>query len=661
MSVNFDTLLTFLGDEMSLDEYRESYPDDPSGNADWFVIRDTFTTGFDLDMGMEVDPVSSSITQAMEFTEFSVRNFSLSDPIEMQEIFDLSAVPDGVDVPIDSIAFPTDTSYTSFPMDRQRFSSGTFSITITNDLLCALGNPITIALHDSTTGLPITNGGGAPVQLLWSAPIPAGTEATENMSMAGVEFPKHVMIIVSGVICGEEADTLTTSPAMRSSSFSLSGSIDNLVGEFVEGDLDAQLLEESNTISFGDELNDATISVSEVFLDTSHIVISISNTSNVTGKILLNVLSLDTSADPGLQFFTTDSMTIPMNSTSNFPFSLNSTSVVLTDDFEYETFINIPAQYGQLSADDEFSVSFQFYGKNPGDPIIVKSVNATFNQAEYVFDNVSMEIGMGDFLPEGFGGIELSTIDLAIDIFTDITIPLTVDMNLIGVKNSGADSMSLNISQQITGPGADNHLVFADAADLINFKPDSLIFNGKISLNGSGNIPLIQDISVEGSIGVPFQFEISEPVTFSPGYMGLRLDPLPAFLDDFSGSLEAIVDNSFQFGVDFLIRMARDTLYFKEPAYADCVRVLADLSIPAMDTTTQVLVLTKEDYDFLAQSVDSGWIAMDISLTGREDGQPTTFLTTDSVSIRLNIRAEGTLDFSGFGSDTTGTDTTGGA
>ncbi|MBW6458163.1 MAG: hypothetical protein K0B52_03270, partial [FCB group bacterium] len=69
MTVNFDTLVAFLGDESPFDDFREKYPDDPSGQADWFVIRDTFSTVFDLDMSMEADPITNTITQSMEYVE----------------------------------------------------------------------------------------------------------------------------------------------------------------------------------------------------------------------------------------------------------------------------------------------------------------------------------------------------------------------------------------------------------------------------------------------------------------------------------------------------------------------------------------------------------------------------------------------------------------
>ncbi len=661
MTVNFDTLLSFLGDELSLNDFREAYPDDPSGRADWFVMRDTFNTDFDLDMGMEVDPVSSSISQSMEFIEFGTRDFALSDPIELQDIFDLSLLPDGVEVPVDSTGFPPDTSYVNFPMERQRFSAGEIYVTIENDMVCSLGEPIYIAFFDSTTEAPIENALGDPLRIEWDTPILPGNTATENVSMAGVEFPKSVMIEVSGAICGDGKDTLTTSPAMRSSSFQVSGEIRNLVGEFVEGDLDGQSLVDSSTMDFGADLDDPNLTVNKVYLDRSHIKIEIANTSTITGNILLELYSLDTSDQAGIQYFTTGAMTIPSGSTQTYTFNLYNAAFDLTEEFKYKTFIDIPDQYGQLDASDEFSVSFDFYGQNPGDPIGIESVDATFSDMEYEFDNMVMDLNLTEMFPEEFDGIELADVELAIDIFSDISIPLYVNMNLIAVKNAGADSLDINVNQQITGPGADNHLVFDNAEDLINFKPDSLIFNGNITIDGSGNLPLNQSIEIEGTFGVPFQFDITEPLNFSPGYTKLGLTELPSFLNDFTGSIEAQVNNTFQFGVDFGIYAARDTNYFDNVAYVDCVRTIADLTIPAMDTTTQQLVLTKEDYDFIAASEDSMWLWMDISLTGRTDGQPTTFLTTDSVSLDLFIRAEGTLDFTELDFDSLGTDTTGGA
>ena len=661
MTVNFDTLLSYLGDELPLDDFRETYPDDPSGKADWFVMRDTFTTDFDMDMGMEVDAVSSSISQSMEFIDFTTRNFNLSEPIEMQDIVDLNALPDGTPVPIDSVAIDPDTSYANFPMVRQRFSEGTLEVTLYNNLQCHLGIPISITVYDSLTAEAIQDGTGDTLRILWDTHIAPGASSTKSTSLAGVEFPSTIMIITEGVICGSGHDTvLTVSDEMKTSSFSASGTISGLVGEFVEGDLDPQVLNDTSTISFGDDLDDPNLSVEKVYLDTCHVKIEITNTSSITGKMLLNLMSLDISDDPGIQHFTTDSLIIPSGAVSSNTFNLYNSSIDITSDFEYRTYINIPGQYGQLDASDEFSVAFSFYGKNPGDPIGIKSVDATFTDMEYTFDDMTMDIGLGDMFPEEFSGIELSTIDLSLDINSSITIPMTLDMNLIGVKNAGADSLALSVNQQITGIGGNNHIVFTGAADLINFKPDSLIFNGSIALDGTGNMPLTQSIDIEGMFAVPFQFEINTPLSFGIPYMSLQLGELPAFLDDFTGSVTAAVDNSFQFGVDFLILAARDTNYFDNVAYVDCVRTIADLTIPAMDTTTQTLVITKEDYDFIANGEDSTWLSMGVALTGRTDGEPTTFLTTDSVSLSLFIRAEGTLDIGELLTDSTGIDTTGG-
>ncbi len=656
MSVNFDTLLTYLGDDISLDEYRESYPGDPGGTTDWFVMRDTFSTTFDVDMSMKTEPVSSSVSKSMTFVEFSTRTFS-TPSISLAEIYPaITSVPEGLTTPpLEDIAFPPDTSYVNFPMDRQRFSSGTMTVTISNDLVCTLGDPVTIAVYDSTTQDPIYNDASQHVKLEWDQPIPPGQQVTEDISLAGAEFPKSIMIVVSGMICGDGPETITNNAAARNSSFTVSGQLVSMVGEFVEGDLDPELISDTSNISFGDDLNDGEITVSRAYLDTCNLEITLSNTSNITGKILLNIMSLDTSKTAGVQYFSTDSMTIPTGGSTTFPYKLNNASVVLDDDFEYRTYIRIPGQYGQLTDTDEFSVSFDFYGKSDGDSIIVNSADAAFNDARYDFDEVSLDMGLSDMFPEEFEDIELSDIELSIDIGSDIDIPMYLDLDLVGSKNDGADTIQLSIYQQITGSGGNDRIVFSDAARLVNFKPDQLTISGSILLDGAGNIPLAQTITVDGNVGVPMEFEITEPLAFSPEYSKMKPAKLPSFLDDFTGSLEAIVNNTFQFGVDVLVNAARDTNYFDNPVYSDSVRSLADISIPAMDTAQQELVLTKEDYDFLSGGRDSTWININVYLTGREDGQPTTFLSTDSVTLRLNIRADGTLDLSEFSSDTTET------
>jgi len=664
MTITFDTLLNIIGDALPLDEFRETYPDDPSGETDWFVQRFSFNQDMPpLDMGLEVDAVSSSISQSMEFVEFSTRNFNLSEPIELQDVIDLSLLPDGTPVPIDSLVIDPDTSYANFPMDRQRFSSGTLSVTLQNDYQCYLGIPISITVYDSLTGAPIDDGTGDTLRLLWDTHVAPGESSEKQASLVGVEFPSTIMIITEGVICGSGHDTvLTVSDEMKTSSFSASGSISGLVGDFVEGDLDPQVLNDTSVISFGDDLNDPNLSVDKVYLDISHVKISITNTSSVSGKMMLNLMSLDTSSVAGIQYFSTDSLVIPSENSAQYTFDLNTASIDLTSDFEYRTYINIPGQYGQLEASDEFEISFEFYGDTPGDPIGIESVDATFSNMEYVIDNASIDIGDMTEMLDQFGDIELSSIEMSVDINSSISIPMTLDLNLIGVKNGGADSLIISKTQQITGTGGNPHLVFTGAADLINFKPDSMIFNGSVLLDGSGNLALVQEISIDGDVVVPFEFVINEPITFPAQYSRFGLPDLFPFLNDFTGSIKAAVDNTYQFGISFAMLTASDTNYFNNAAYEDCVKTFIELTIPALDTTTQTIVLTKEDYDYYVRE-DSLWMFMDIQMSGRTDGQPTTFLTTDYVIMDLTIEADGTLDLNelDFGSpDTTGNDTTGG-
>jgi len=147
-----------------------------------------------------IDPVSSSISQSMTMMTFGTRNFNLSEPIEMQDIIDLSAIPDGTPLPIDSLEVDPDTVYVSFPMDRQHFSSGDLQVTINNDLECELGAPVVMTFYDSLSSEPITSDGGDTVKLIWDTPITQGSSPSESISLAGVELPKHVMIITTAFV-----------------------------------------------------------------------------------------------------------------------------------------------------------------------------------------------------------------------------------------------------------------------------------------------------------------------------------------------------------------------------------------------------------------------------------------------------------------------------
>lgn len=654
----FDSVLAFAGDQLPLDDYRESYPDDPTGKADWFVFRYDLSENFSVDLDIEAEAVSKSFSQSMEMVEIETQTVSLSKPIQLQDIMDLSLVPNGTVIPIPALAIPPDTSYITFPMTRQRFSSGNIDVTLHNDLVCDLGAPISMTFYDSSTASPIFDGNSDTLQLRWSNIVPPGTQATASTSLAGCELPKNVMVITRGYIAnnGGGPDMVTVSDAMKTSSFNASGSVSNLQPELVEGYIEAQTLDLSDDISFGQTISEPGLSVDMVYLDTAHVSITISNTSPITGKVFFEFLSLDTSPLAGIQAFSTDSLTIPAEGSQTYTFDLNSASFDLSQDLSYRSYIHTYGQDAEFESSDIFQVDFAFYGKNPGDPIAVKSVDATASDYVFEIDDMAVDgFDLADVIPDGFEGIELYSVELSMDILSTIDIPTTLDLNLIGTKNAGLDSVSISVQQQITGPGSNPHIVITNASELINFMPESIFFGGKIALDGSGNLELAQDLSVDIQIAVPLQFIITDPVSFKLPYFPLdKMNPLPSFLDDFAGSLKAKIHNGWQFGVDLNVYVAHDTTYFNNIAYADCVRTLVELEVAALDTSTQLLVVTKEDYDFLVAAQDSNWLYIDVLLNGTNDGQPSTFVTTDSISLELYIQAEGTLNFNEILPDTTG-------
>lgn len=654
-SIDFEDIIEMGGDQVSfLNDLREPYPGDTTGMADWFVYRADFSDTLSMPFDFSIDPVSTTINQSIAIIDFSTKNFNLSRPIEMQSIVDLSDVPDGTTITIDSEQIENDTSFVKLEMDHQSFSQGDIEVTINNNLECSLGAPIVMTFYDSLTSQVISSDNGNEIKLVWDSAITPGSSSKQSVSLVGVEFPKSVMIVTEAVACGSGPETLTVSPSMRTSSFIVSGSFQNLKCDQFEGQIDAQSIHNTQIIDLGEFLDAYEVSAERVYLDTAHISITLNNSSTVTGKVLLNLNNIDTSDATGVQFFSTDSITIPSEGSTTVNFTLNHASVDLTSDFEISSYIESPSQYASINLDDEYSVSFELYGATPTDPIRFKSLDATFTNMHQSIQESSIDLDLSEIIPEAFDVMELASVEIGLDIVSAIDVPMTLNLELVGVKNSGLDSTKLIVSQQITGPGGNSHIDIANAADLINFRPEQLFFKGSVILDGSGNLSLTQDIYIDAEIVVPVQFTLTDPLAFALPYIPIaKIDSLPNFLDNFTGGIRAKIDNKFRFGVNLNVYAAHDTSYFANTAMQDSIRTFAEFSVAAMDTSMQNLILTVEDYNFLVSAQDSTWLKMDVELLAREDGQPTSFISTDAVTVDLFIQVGGTLVLEEIFSDTT--------
>lgn len=655
-TVNFDTLLTYVGEDSLLDfeSFREPYPIDPE--SDWFVLRDTFATDFDLDMSMGIEPIDQSVSYEIEIPIIHSIIFNVAAPISLGEIINVVAVPDGTPVPIDSVVIPSSTFYATIPMDELDFVSGDLSITITNQFGVDLGVPLEVTFFDSATGNVINDQFGNPLSMTWNTPIASGTSDTKSIDLAGVTFYKGLKVVVDGVINSNGPDTLLVSDAMKAASFDVAGAITNILVDRVSGDIEAFSYEDSATVDLGTDLGYNDITLEKAYLDPCNISIQITNTSHATSKLVIEFPRIDTdSSTPSIDGFTTGDMNVPSNGSQTYNFSLPAAAIDLSEDFKYIYSVNSSAQNTIVENGDSIAIEFTLYGENSGDSLFVSKVAASFDNTRIPLDPMEIEGISFDMLPEQFSGIELEALDLSMDFSIDMDIPATLNIKLSGVKNGGADSVNIDINQQITGAGGNSSITVPNAEDLINFKPDNIYFSGNITLDGSGDMNLEQTIAIEGALGIPFQFTIVEPIEFTPEYMRLKLEELPDLVEDFSGSISADVSNGFQFGVEFGIFAARDTNYFNSPAFADSIRTVVDLDLTALDSSSLDITLDKELYDFFAESEDSVWVKMNIALKGRDDGEATTFLSTDSVSVSVILRAEGTLDLS------TVLDSTGGA
>ena len=93
--------------------------------------------------------------------------------------------------------------------------------------------------------------------------------------------------------------------------------------------------------------------------------------------------------------------------------------------------------------------------------------------------------------------------------------------------------------------------------------------------------------------------------------------------------------NEFEFGLGMTVLLATDTLYFDE-GKADTL--ISSLQLGANVTGRDSIVLVESDFDLLNR-IDNYSKAI-ISLLGQENGSPSRFLSTDTLTINLSASLE---------------------
>ena len=337
------------------------------------------------------------------------------------------------------------------------------------------------------------------------------------------------------------------------------------------------------------------------------------------GDTLNSTIHLDGSSIPVIDEIFLDTYNMQFSdATIGFPQIIHYTSSVQLDASIIQT----------LFLDNNISVNFTM------NDLDFSSVEGIIDSMEIEIDPISTSI---EDIPEEMEGINFSNIKMVINLQSDINIPIWLNLKLAAFNEENNDSAIINISQNIT---ANPIIDIPNPENLINIFPDSITVSGSALINGAGSIDINQKITGNLKYELPLEFSIGDSVMVNID--NTEIDSVKDLPEELSALLTAKIDNKFDFGAEAQIYFAKDTLDFVN-FFNDTNKVhhLATFNIAPLDTSTNVLSLSKSNAELFKEG---GYMKYDILLKGRTDGQPSTFLSTDSLILMLHGTATALID-----------------
>jgi len=337
------------------------------------------------------------------------------------------------------------------------------------------------------------------------------------------------------------------------------------------------------------------------------------------GDTLNSTIHLDGSSIPVIDEIFLDTYNMQFSdATIGFPQIIHYTSSVQLDTSIIQT----------LYLDNTISINFTM------EELDFSSVEGIIDSMEIEIDPISTSI---EDIPEEMEGINFSNIKMVINLQSGINIPIWLNLKLAAFNEENNDSAIINISQNIT---ANPIIDIPDPENLINIFPDSITVSGSALINGAGSIDINQKITGNLQYELPLEFSIGDSVMVNID--NTEIDSVKDLPEELSALLTAKIDNKFDFGAEAQIYFAKDTLDFVN-FFNDTNKVhhLATFNIAPLDTSTNVLSLSKSNAELFKEG---GYMKYDILLKGRTDGQPSTFLSTDSLILMLHGTATALID-----------------
>ncbi len=423
----------------------------------------TEASGFDA---VGVDPIQQLISSEVGTIQLNDIPPSQTQPFQLNEIVpEVDSIPDGNAVIPESDLVPVRKPFTFDDFQSATFSGGSLNITILNDMVIALGNPITIQLQEDT-GTDTVDISGASVT--WVDPIPTSSNATETMDLTGLTLPGNILVEISGHSIGSNGSPVTINDAARTSSFVVEIAGTNLEVVSAEAKIPSQTINESGAITLAASEN----KVQRAEIASGTLAIDIDNGMAVDATLNLTIESLET---PGGSSFN-QLINLDANTNSQNPFDITGHFMIMDLDtqevrYSYEIItLDTDPNFVTLNSTDNVDVTIALYGTDTGEQITFSEITGIIEPQE-VHQNGEIDVSSDSKILRA----DISEGVITIDIDNQINKPgfaglpkivLTIPEIQDAASNPFTDSLTLQPGNVNTLPIdlAGRFLIFPDTA-----------------------------------------------------------------------------------------------------------------------------------------------------------------------------------------------------
>ncbi|MBD3218742.1 MAG: hypothetical protein GF310_10725 [candidate division Zixibacteria bacterium] len=395
----------------------------------------------------------------------------------------------------------------------------------------------------------------------------------------------------------------------------------------------AQNKDYSSTIEFNEEHE-----LTSAALSGGQLSITVQNSSPLGADISLEFPEITSSGIPL-------SIDGSISGSGQASFNRNITGYILEPEITEQTMtVNVnlnaylPGSGGvavEISSDDQFSVQADLAGLE-------------FSQATGIIAPTEIEIDPVQEnldLPKGFDEVSLTDAMIFLDVYSEVSIPTSVNIELTG---DGGQYLSFEADLESgtpQNPGVTN-LVITDLGTLTNPIPNEIVITG-IATAGDGSTPgtVYPDSKVWGDVEItsPLKFAIGETVIDGDiNSTEIEQDDIDEVSERLlAGDIYATITNHLPFGAEVELYLGGDStvLYSSPQLTIGPIEVGAGV-VDAAGLVTEaiesdvVIHLSEEDLDIIENA--TLYIGQKITLPGT-NGQAVNIINTDYLDIEAHI------------------------